>query len=550
MRMTDVFLVSPPYGSSYGKGSRRQKHGLPPLGLASINAYVKSKGYSTRFIDLAFCDLSDDDVAQIVKREQPRAVGITAVTTQIIPAVRLAQCIKRAAPRILTVLGGPHPAALPELSIQYPGVDLVVAGEGELAMVEILEGRDYQDILGLCWMEDGVIRRNPQREPLAPLDEAPAPDYEGLEIESYRHIFELTGPAMPVMSGRGCPFRCNFCASDVVTNERTSRYLSPARFVDHIEDLYHRYGVRDFVFTDETFVLKSSRIFEICDEILSRGLKFSWVCQTRVNGIDPQVVAAMKRAGCKVMAVGIESGDPHILETIGKGIKKDRVTKSCEIISRSGILLEGFFILGLPHDTPETVQRTIDFALELPLDYAQFSMFIPLPGTPGFKMAVEGAVLRFYANDWDDFSRYTYPLVESDALSRLQLKKLHSAALRSFYFRPRMVYRSIRGVTSIAKFRLLLTMARDFTQILLAKRTPKRKIPMERVVPTDLLRLNGSLNESDFNRFSAVTPGRRSPGNPNLAGQLPVPASACQGTPPRQAAGDALLSLPVLGTGV
>lgn len=546
--MTDVFLVSPPYGSSYGKGSRRQKHGLPPLGLASINAYVKSRGYSTKFIDLAFCDLSDEDVAQLVKRERPRAVGITAVTTQIVPAVRLAQCIKRAAPSVLTVLGGPHPAALPELSIQYPGIDLVVAGEGELAMCEILEDRDYRDILGLCWIEDGAVRRNQQREPLAPLDDVPAPDYDGLDIDSYRHIFELSGPAMPVMSGRGCPFRCNFCASDVVTNERTSRYLSPKRFVDHIEDLYNRYGVRDFVFTDETFVLKSSRIFEICDEILSRGLKFSWVCQTRVNGIDPKVVAAMKRAGCKVMAVGIESGDPYILETIGKGIKKDRVIQACDVISRSGILLEGFFILGLPHETPETVRTTIDFALKLPLDYAQFSMFIPLPGTPGFKMAVAGEVLRFYANDWDDFSRYTYPLVESDALSRLQLKKLHSAALRSFYFRPRMIYRSIRGVTSFAKFKLLMTMARDFTQILLAKRTPKKSIPMNRVTPSDLLRLNGALNDTDLGRLDAIAPSRVNTDVPTPAARLPVLASACQDAPTRQSAG-AVFSLPVIGSG-
>lgn len=546
--MTDVFLVSPPYGSSYGKGSRRQKHGLPPLGLASINSYVKSKGYSTRFIDLAFCDLSDEDVAQLVKREKPRAVGITAVTTQIIPAVRLAQCIKRTAPQVLIVLGGPHPAALPELTIQYPGVDLVVAGEGELAMCEILEGRSYGDIPGLCWIEEGTTRRNEQREPLAPLDDVPAPDYDGLEIESYRHIFELAGPAMPVMSGRGCPFRCNFCASDVVTNERTSRYLSPSRFVDHIEDLYNRYGVRDFVFTDETFVLKSSRVYEICDEILSRGLKITWVCQTRVNGIDPKIVAAMRRAGCKVMAVGIESGDPHILETIGKGIKKDRVIQACETIVRSGILLEGFFILGLPHETPETVRTTIDFALELPLDYAQFSMFIPLPGTPGYKMAVAGDVLRFYANDWDDFSRYTYPLVESDALSRPQLKKLHSAALRSFYFRPRMIYRTIRGVTSIAKFKLLLTMARDFTQILLAKRTPKANKAMKRVVPSDLLRLNGPLNDTDLAHLDLIAPICRSARVPTPVAAMPVLASACQDAPPSQPAG-ALLSLPVIGSG-
>lgn len=534
--MTDVFLISPPYGRSYGNSRRRQRHGLPPLGLASINAFLKSKGYSTRFIDLAFSDLSDADVVAQIVREQPRLVGITAVTTQIMGAVSLAQQVKRAAPQTMTVLGGPHPSALPELTAACPGVDAVVSGEGEYAMLDLLEGRAFEDCPGFAWVEDGAVRSTGTRPSIPDLDALPAPDYEGLEIHSYRHHMVATDTVLPVMSGRGCPYRCNFCASDVVMPSRKTRYLSTSSFVDHIEDLYRRFGIRSFAFTDETFVLKTARVLDICDEILRRDLKISWLCQTRVNGIDEELMVAMKRAGCALMSVGIESGDQHILDTIGKGIKKELVVESCHTISRVGMQLEGFFILGLPYETPETIRTTIDFAKSLPLDYAQFSMFIPLPGTPGFDLAVAGRDMRFFAKTWDDFSRYTYPLVESDAVSRQELKRLHGASLREFYFRPRMMYRRLRSVGSLGQLRNFAMNVSDFIQIMRAKKAPRSPTEMPLVTRERLSRLMGPLGPAPT--AMADTSGARPIETPT------VTPAACPQTAPHSGS---TIQLTVLG---
>lgn len=534
--MTDVFLISPPYGRSYGT-ARRLRHGLPPLGLASINAFIKSKGYRTRFIDLAFSDHSDEDVVAEIVRQRPRLVGITAVTTQIMAAVSLAQQIKHAAPETTTILGGPHPSALPEPTAACPGVDVVVNGEGEIAMIDLLEGGRFEDTPGLAWAEDGVVRSTGSRPTIPDLNALPAPDYDGLEIHRYRHEMVLSDSALPVMSGRGCPFRCNFCASDVVMPSRKTRFLDVSLFVDHIEDLQRRHGIRNFVFSDETFVMKSARVMEICDEILRRGLNITWVCQTRVNGIEEELVRTMKRAGCSLMAVGIESGDQRILDTVGKGIKKDRVVEACHTISRAGISLEGFFILGLPYETPGTIRRTIDFAKSLPLDFAQFSMFIPLPGTPAFDIALDGRAIRFYARTWDDCSRYTYPVVESDAVSRETLKRHHAAALREFYFRPRMMSRWLRKIHSWQGLRNFATNIVDFFQILTAKKAPHDPTGVPLVTRAELARLMGSLGDAAAADRIAGRPVR-----------IPAPAPAtCDGGGHTPAVPDSLIPLTVLG---
>ncbi len=488
----DIVLVTPRSDRAFGRGGRRIKHAMPMLGLACINGVLRSKGHRTRLIDLAVGVTDENDLLDCVLTEHPRFVGITAVTAQIRSAVKLAQAIKQVDPRVVTVLGGPHPSALPELAVSYPDVDLVISGEGELPLSELLDGRPYDRIPGLTWLDDGLVRSNPRPPALPDLDALPLPDFEGLPVEQYRHIYLPKGVTLPVLSGRGCPYQCVFCASSVVT-QRQCRFLSPSRFVDNIDNLANRYGIRNFDFVDETFVLKKSRVREICGEILGRGLRINWVCQTRVNGLDLDTVRLMKRAGCRIMQVGIESGDQGILDLIGKGIQKESVHESCRIIKRAGLRLTGFFVLGLPYDTPESIGRTIEFARGLPLDIAQFSMFAPLPGSAGWELGLDGEVLKMYADNWDDFSRYTYPIVESDALSREQLKILHGTALRRFYYRPRMVLKHLLSATSPQKLRSLIDKTFAYLQIVGAKRAPRSAPRMPQVRRDGLERLIGPL---------------------------------------------------------
>jgi len=492
----DIYLVCPPYGRPYGDGRRPIKHGGAPLGLACINGWLKSKGYATRIIDLAFSEWTEADLLEHIVAERPRFVGLAAVTTQIISAVRVAQAIKQAAPEVVTVLGGPHPSALPELTASYPGVDVVASGEGELPLLELLQGRPFHEVGGLTWTDNGVIRTNPRLPLLNDLDAMPLPDYTGLDVDRYGCILHrdaCDAPSLPIIGARGCPYRCTFCASRVVAQGHC-RFVSPARLIEHIEDLVKRYGVRSFFFSDETFALRKSRVEEICDRMMTRGLKIKWACLTRVNTVDAQLLRTMKRAGCRLIETGIESGDQEILDRIGKGIDKAQVREACKVITQSGIRLNGCFILGLPYDTPETCRRTIDFAKELPLDYAQFAMFVPLPGSAAWDTAMEGKVLRMHANDWDDFSRYGYPLVESDALDREQLHKLHRAALREFYYHPRRVARWLLGINSSRKLRNLLDMMFAFIQVAKAKRRSGNLVPMPCVAGDELGRLLGPLD--------------------------------------------------------
>jgi radical SAM superfamily enzyme YgiQ (UPF0313 family) len=234
------------------------------------------------------------------------------------------------------------------------------------------------------------------------------------------------------------------------------RTRTAKNFVDELVHLKEKYGVQNFVFCDDTFTAHQSRTLELCQEIIDRKLDISWSAMIRASKMKLEVLEKMKESGCRMVEIGAESGDEYVLEKIHKYTKPYEITETIGNAKKAGLIANAFFILGLPYDTPESVERTIKFAATSKLDYAQFSMFTPLPGSDDWQRAKEGKIIRSLATGWADYGRYSGAMVESDALPAAKLNELHRKAIRNFYWRPSIAFRILLKARSFSELMNLL----------------------------------------------------------------------------------------------
>jgi len=464
--MAKIYLISPAYGHVYKKINLRNfgvSH--PPLGLAYIAGFLKRRGHDIRLFDGAFSGDIFKDINGHLLGFAPDLVCLTAATPQINDAFAIANHIKSAGFSGKILLGGPHASALPKETAANPDIDIVVCGEGEETVAEIAEGKETDAIKGICYRENGKTVQNPARPLIEDLDSLPFPLWEQLPVDRYYYFPEK---AVSVLSGRGCPCRCSFCASGTVHQGRY-RVRSAANFVDEVELLYKDYGVRHFYFCDESFTIRPGRAETICREILARKLPIQWTCDTRVDCLTKETLKAMKLAGCKTIRIGIESADEKVLAATGKGITLEQVKNVTDWASRLGVRAVGYFILGLPHETPESLERTLRFSRKLDLVYAQFGMLVPLPGSPLWDMVKEGRLLRCVAGDWSEYTRFDKPIVESDTLSLEQLSGYHRKMVRGYYLRPLFILRTLRRIRSFKDLGMYLKGSTGVIRMVFAK---------------------------------------------------------------------------------
>lgn len=439
----------PPYSDIYGKiNIKKMGFVMPSLGLAYIASFLKSKGEDVELVDAACID-DIDALFKKIGKERPRIIGFNVVTANMSSVVRMADEIKKIHPACLIVVGGPHPSALPGETVKYKSIDIVVFGEGEFTLWEVAQGKELSAIKGICYKEgQDIIKINEPRPLIEDLDDLPSPLFEGLPIERYGYL--SLGRSLPVLSGRGCPHGCSFCASGVI-NKKRCRFRDVNKFVDELEFLKKNLKISKFIFCDESFTLDKKRTIRICEEILRRGLKIKWSCMMRVDNAEQNMLAVMKRAGCQMIEIGVESADESVLKKANKRIDLKQVIETVKMANKNKLEINAFFILGLPLETRDSIMKTISFAKKLRIDYAQFSMFIPLPGTQAWDWIREGKYLRCIAKDWDDFSRYKRPIVASKELPSEDLFSLYNKAIKDFYIRPYIVLRTLRNINSLEK---------------------------------------------------------------------------------------------------
>ncbi len=425
----------------------------PPLGLAYLAAISERRGDEVRVYD---GNVERESLEAVVEAFRPHVVGISANTIQVQSAWRDAALV-RARSDAAVVLGGPHPSILPGESLQQHGVDFVVRGEGEETWAELcaaIEGAPRESwpdrvraIAGLSYRAPEGPCHNPERAPIQDLDRLPFPAYRYFRIERYTNLQPTLdarkGPSYPILTSRGCPYQCSYCCQ---IGPRRWRARSPENVVAEWRWLVRELGAREIGVLDDSFNIDRERVLRICELLVKEGLnRVPWIMINgmRANLVDEELLRRMREAGCIRTAFGVESGNQRILdEVIGKHLTLEQVRAAFRAARAVGMETIGFFIIGLPGETEETIEDTIRFACELDPLVANFSMAMPFPGTRMHATVMEKG--RLLVKDYDDYAFFEgRAAFEMPGLPRELVERKWKEAYRRFYFRPRRILRQL-----------------------------------------------------------------------------------------------------------
>jgi radical SAM superfamily enzyme YgiQ (UPF0313 family) len=399
-----IQLFVPPGGyfaERWTKGSS-----MPPLGLLYIAAILEKEGHEIRIVPADILKLNWNQIADEIKTFQADIIGVTSTTENRFQSFDLIKLVKKENPKALTVIGGPHASMAAEDCLTHiPELDIVVKGEGEETMRELCralesnQGRNaLNSITGISFRTDGKVQSNSPRSPIKDLDTIPRPAYHLIPFKKYNFRFEVPGhgklPAVNMMSSRGCPFMCNFCATPINWG-RVVRMRSTENIIDEIEFLINEYGVKVIFFFDDTFNTNPKRVHGICDLIIERKLDIFFKCDVRIDLIDKPLLMKMKEAGLFHLSFGIEAGSERVRnEIVNKKIDVNDFHHLVEWCNELDIIPNAFFIFSHPTETWEEAQESIKI-IEQYKDKIEASIAILhiYPGTPLEKTAIEMGVL-------------------------------------------------------------------------------------------------------------------------------------------------------------
>jgi len=460
-----VLLIYPPislrerYSSDIGHSGGRQI----PLGVYYLAASVRQAGHDVCVIDGEAGKRTAQDIGRQALEYGPDLVGLSSTTVAFHRALETAREIKECLPAVPIAIGGPHVTSALEDVLTHPEFDFAVFGEGEETLTELLgvlaDGGELGGVRGLAFRRNNVPVINPPRPFIENLDRLPFPAYDLIpDFTLYNppptNYMKL--PVANIITSRGCPNRCTFCGHS--SFGRTLRQRSAGNIADEIEILYRRHHVREIAFVDDTFTIAPRRIFDLFHILNGRGIRFPWTCMSRINTVDPETVRFMKEQGCWHISFGIESGNADILRLIRKNISIAEAEKVIGWCRREGIRTKGFFIIGHPGETPDTIDQTISTALDLPLDDVVVTINTPLPGTEQYRTAHEYGVLA--TGDWSKFNMWNPVFIPRGLTAEMLLKK-HREFYRRFYLRPRIMARYMLSFFSATGCRRALSVLKS-----------------------------------------------------------------------------------------
>jgi radical SAM superfamily enzyme YgiQ (UPF0313 family) len=443
-----ITLINPAF-NRYG-GVKGHGGSAVPLNLCYLAAYTRQVHSDIEFqiLDSELRGLSHEETAAAVVSSHADMVGITTNTCSFDSVISLTHCLKHEREELPVVLGGPHVSALPKRSLEESGADFVVMGEGECTFEELIAkwqggAHELADIKGLAYRAgDGRIRINAPRDLVIDLDVLPFPARDLVHNSLYSPAPTKRvslGPDTLIAASRGCPHNCGFCGARTVWTRRI-RFREPTCVVAEMEECSKKYGIRSFHFTDEFFTADSQHVARICELLIESGLRVSWVCSARAQGLDRDLLQMMRRAGCREISFGIESGNAEMLSRIDKRIDLDEAVRVVNLTKKAGIKTHASYMFGYLGETEESIRDTIAFAKRLNTHVAAFFIASPLPGTRFYEEAVKGGFLN-PDSTWINYSPLSNqePVLSLPSLSASAIRRWHRTAIRQFYVRPRYI---------------------------------------------------------------------------------------------------------------
>ncbi len=442
--MEKILLINPPYNLEvYKENKNFSVH--PPVGLAYLAGFIKKYGYDVEIIDANALNISKDELINLIINHSSRIVGFTSVTATINLVCQICDKVKEKSDKVL-IIGGQHVTFKDkEILTACNSIDYIVRGEGEMTLLRLLHrlkiNKTAKGLMGITYSENNKIISNPDRPAIKDINKIPFPAWELLPRSKYRlngfQDLGFSGEQLgKLISTRGCPNKCTFCSSAHFWGK--PRFRNVDNIFEELVFLTQKLKVRHVDFMDDCLTIPVSRFRELCNRIIENNLNFKWSCYSRVQNINEELVQLMKKAGCFMVLLGIESGNQEIINSIKKNITLEQVTNAVKLFKKYHIDCLGFFMIGLPKDTKETVEETVNFAKKLNLDFPFFSVTTPFPGTElhDWFMSSNFAPINF---EWNQISTHGDTIYRTENLSSEEIKKLYNYAIKECYFNPTFI---------------------------------------------------------------------------------------------------------------
>lgn len=414
----------------------------PPLGIAYMAGVLQENHIDVEILDASAEDMDFKDVEKELLKRKPDLVALTALTPTIGRALETAQVVKETLPDSIVVMGGYHPTFNFIETLEDENVDIVIRGEGEYIMLNLVQALENQsslhDVKGIVFEDKNSkeIVVNPEAPLIQDLDELPFPALNLLPMKKYR-LLDMDTHMTTMITTRGCPMQCSFCSSAAMHGKKI-RERSVENIVDEIEYLKTNYDIDTIAFMDDTFTLKKRKVMAICDEILKRNIEIMWGCTSRVDTLDEKLLKKMKEAGCITIFIGVESADQQQLDNMCKNTTIAKIENAFKIAHKLKIRTIASVALGMPGDTKEIMNKTVKFVHKLKPNYAIYSLATPYPGTRFYKEAFEKNLIKI--KDWSKYTLIT-PILETIDCSLNDMRKIQAKAFMKFYLRPHYIIR-------------------------------------------------------------------------------------------------------------
>src|SRR5208283_810642 len=441
--------TAPPENGAWYLGKR-----LPPIGLMYVAAALEKAGFEVQMLDNYLMKKSMGEIKQLVTNLDPQIVGITCGSATYARCAETARAVKEALPNCRIVVGGWHASYVPDSLLATPEIDYVVMGEGERAMTQLATCITNNNepaaatIPGVAFRRKGKNTKNPPKF-IENLDEIPYPARHLLPLELYDRTIEYLSvkPADVMSISRGCVFNCGFCETRKLWGN-ICRAFSPQRVIDEIQDLKSKYGTKGLYFINDNFTLRKKETIELCNLMIKNKLDLEWVCDTRVDLVDQELLEKMSKAGCKTIWFGVESGSQKILQRIGRNTTLEQIENTFKLCRKNGIQTACSFMLGLPDETLKDMETSLKFAKKLNPDWCLFNIFIANPDSKLYQEVLES---KNYVR-LDEFLLG----VKTKEFDYNSLMAIQRRFFKEFHRSPKQIMKRIRreGAVNFAKRRL------------------------------------------------------------------------------------------------
>ncbi len=410
---------------------------LFPLGLGYIARTLMVAGHSIDVLDINANRWTPEEVEDRIRELSFDAAGITSMITDYKQVKWLCSIIKKYHGDRPVIIGGGLPSVVPELVLRETEADIVVIGEGEATITELIDvlgtSGDLSAVKGIWYRRSGIIHSNPPRELLPSLDDIPFPAWELFPMDIYTSGlalgFEAPIKNLNMISSRGCSYRCIYCDHSIFGYRFRSRSVD--NMIEEMKLLKERYGIKAVAFVDDLLILNKKRVYEFCKQMTGNDMNMMWSCNGRVNLIDENLLREMKSAGCVLMGYGIESGSQSILTEMNKKTTVDQAKRAIDMTWRSGITPFPYMMIGMPGETEETINETVEFCKEIGI-VEGFGYAAPIPGTPLYDKAWESgkiSSLKDLVEKWKAWQKA--PIVNMTGLAPEKLIALKENAEKS-----------------------------------------------------------------------------------------------------------------------